>query len=171
MKGYPRWFLLALVATLLAILASGLLLAPTTLTMRAEIDVAWRLPAAARLLVVALHTAAGFATLLLVGAIWSVHMRSGWRRRKHRASGLALALALVLLGASAVGIFYFADETLAAVAAFLHLALGIALVGQFGWHWARGRRSHRHHAAPVAAEPAHASPLAFERPSRKSARH
>ncbi|MES2318467.1 MAG: hypothetical protein V4631_13340 [Pseudomonadota bacterium] len=143
MKGYPRWFLATLVGTLLVILASGLLLAPTTLMTRADVDVAWRLPAAARVTMAALHTAAGLATMLLIGALWSVHMRSGWRRRKHRASGLTLALALLMLGASAVALFYAADDTLGALAALVHLAVGLGLIGQFCWHWARGRRSHR----------------------------
>lgn len=156
MKGYPRWFMPALIATLLIILISGLLLAPTTLMMRAELDVGWRLPAPARVACAALHTLSGFAAMLLVGAVWSVHMRSGWRRRKHRASGFFLTLLLLLLSASAVALFYLADETLGMLAALLHLVLGLGLVAQFGWHWARGRR--RHHDA-------HAMPIAYQPPS------
>lgn len=148
MKGYPRWFLASLLGTLVLLLASGLLLAPTTLMMRAELMLAWRLPGAARVAVVALHTAGGFAAMLLIGAVWSVHMRSGWRRGKHRASGLTLALVLLLLCVSGLAIFYLADEMLGATAAFLHLGVGLALAGQFGWHWARGRRSRKGHAAP-----------------------
>lgn len=165
MKGYPRWFLPTLVGTLLMILLSGLLLAPSTLMMRAEIMVMWRLPGAARVAIAALHTLAGFMAMLLIGAVWSVHMRSGWRRRKHRASGLALALGLVLLCASAVAIFYLADETLGMLAALLHLAAGLVLVAQFGWHWAHGRRSHRQHASSLTAVPDHAPSHRFEPPS------
>lgn len=165
MKGYPRWFLATLVGTLLMILVSGLLLAPTTLMMRAEVMVMWRLPGAARVATVALHTAAGFAAMLLIGAVWSVHMRSGWRRRKHRASGLTLALGLVVLCASAVAIFYLADEALGAMAALLHLAVGIGLVGQFGWHWVRGRRSHRQHSPSFSAVHIHPPSSRFQQPS------
>jgi hypothetical protein len=150
LKGYPRWFLPFLVATLLLLLASGLLLAPTTLLMRADIALEWRLPAPGRVGIAALHTVAGFAAMLLIGALWSVHMRSGWRRNRHRGSGLALALLLVLLCASAAAIFYLADETLGALAALLHLAAGIVLIAQFGWHWAKGRRSQQLQQASVA---------------------
>lgn len=143
MKGYPRWFLPTLVATLLLILVSGLLLAPTTLMMRAELMVVWRLPGAVRMVMAALHAVGGFAAMLLIGAVWSVHMRSGWRRYKHRASGLTLAMMLVVLCSSAVAIYYLVDEKLAAFTALLHLAVGMGLAVQFAWHWVRGRRSHR----------------------------
>lgn len=171
MKGYPRWFLPTLVGTLLLILVSGLLLAPTTLLMHAELMLAWRLPAATRMTMAALHAVGGFAGMLLIGAVWSVHMRSGWRRQKHRASGLALALMLLVLCASAVAIYYLVDEMLAALTALLHLAVGIALVLQFGWHWARGRRSHRQHATSLPVVHHHSPHPQFERPSHTSTFH
>lgn len=165
MKGYPRWFLPLLVVILSLILASGLLLAPTTMMMRADFAVTWRLPSDARLTIAAAHTVGGFSAMMLIGAIWGIHMRSGWRRRKQRASGLALALVLVGLCASAVAIFYVADETLGALAALLHLALGIVLVAQFGWHWVHGRRSHPHYARAGADSTHKPSGSPYEQPS------
>lgn len=142
MKGYPRWFLRALIAAVLLIFISGGLLAPTTLVLRADIDMA-RLPGGARIALAALHAASGFAMAMLVGALWAVHMRSGWRRHRQRGSGLLLVAVLVLLALSAVGIYYLGDDTLGALAAFLHLGLGLALAGPLGWHWVRGRRARR----------------------------
>jgi hypothetical protein len=159
MKGYPRWFLPTLIGTLLLILVSGLLLAPTTLLMRAELALAWRLPPNIRMTMAALHAVGGFAAMLLIGAVWSVHMRSGWRRQKHRASGLTLALMLLILCTSAVAIYYLVDEMLAALTAFLHLAVGMALVFQLGWHWARGRRSHSQRETAFGAAHRHKSSL------------
>ena len=143
MKGYPGWFLRVLLATLLLVLASGLLLTPTTLTMRFDMDVAWRLPGAARILAAAAHAVGGFAAMLLLGALWSVHMRAGWRRHRHRASGALVGGLLLLLALSAVGLYYLGEEQAGALAAALHLGIGLVLVLPFGWHWIAGRRSLR----------------------------
>jgi hypothetical protein len=143
MTGYPRWFVPALVGALVLMFGSGLLLAPTTLTMRLDLALPWRLPGSARVLTAALHAAGGFALLLLVGALWSVHMRSGWRRRQQRASGLVLGLMLLGLTVSALGVYYAGEESLGMAAALLHLGLGVALAAPFGWHWVHGRRAMR----------------------------
>jgi hypothetical protein len=87
----------------------------------------------------ALHAAAGFALMMLTGALWSIHMRAGWRKHRRRGSGLALALLMAGLAVSAVGVYYFGNETLAAAAAFIHLGMGSLLVLVFGWHWATRR--------------------------------
>lgn len=144
MKGYPSWFVPVLVGALLLMFVTGLLLAPTTLAMRADIAMPWRLPGSGRVLTAALHAAGGFALLLLIGALWSVHMRSGWRRRRQRASGLVLGVMLLVPAGSAVGVYYLGDEALGTVSALVHLGTGLALAGPFGWHWVRGRRARRH---------------------------
>lgn len=143
MTNYPKWFVSALVGTLLLMFASGALLALTTLVLRADWDLPWRLPGGARVPVAALHAAGGFALMLLMGALWSVHMRSGWRRRKQRISGTVLGVLLLLLAATAVALYYLGDDTLSNVAALVHLALGLALAVPFAWHWIRGRRTRR----------------------------
>jgi len=143
MKGYPSWFVPALVGALLLMFATGLLLGPTTLMLRADLAMPWRLPGGARVPVAALHAAGGFALMLLMGALWSVHMRAGWRRRRQRGSGLVLGLLLLVLAVSAVAVYYLGDETLGVAAALTHLAAGLALAFPFGWHWAHGRRARR----------------------------
>ena len=163
MKGYPSWFLPALLTTLLLVLVSGLLLVPTTLVMRLEMDLAWRLPGGARILTAACHAALGFAIMLLLGSLWSVHMRAGWRRRRHRISGTVCALLLVLLAMSAVAIYYVGEDSIGTVAALLHIGLGVMLLLPFGWHWVAGRRS-RHHSAAL-----HAVGAQHDAPSRRHA--
>jgi len=145
MKGYPNGFRSALVATSLALYATGCLLAPTTLELRAAWELGWRLGGGARVWMAAAHAAFAFAALLFVGALWSVHMRSGWRRRRQRASGTLLGVALLLLAVTAVGVYYLADETLANVTALAHLALGLVLIAPFLWHLVKGRRMRRRH--------------------------
>lgn len=143
MIGYPRWFVPALLAAMLLMLLTGVLLAPTTLALRLDWAVSWRLPGAARVLTAALHAAGGFALLLQMGALWSMHMRSGWRRRQQRASGLLLGLLLLGLALTALGVYYAGDESLGTAAALLHLGLGALLAVPFGWHWMHGRRAVR----------------------------
>ncbi|MEN9628937.1 MAG: hypothetical protein RJA10_2164 [Pseudomonadota bacterium] len=143
MTNYPRWFLPTLIGVLLLMLFSGLLLTPTTLSLRASWDLSWRLPGAGRVMVAALHAAGGFALMLLMGALWSLHMRSGWRRRKQRTSGLAVGLLLLGLALSAIGIYYLGDDDLGNWAAGLHLGLGLALTVPMGWHGWHGRQAVR----------------------------
>ena len=162
MKGYPSGFVTALVGALLLMLVTGLLLAPTTLAMRADIALAWRLPGSGRVLTAALHAAGGFVLLLMVGALWSVHMRSGWRRHRQRTSGLLLGSLLLALAASAVAVYYVGEEALGAAVAIVHLGLGLLLAVAFGWHWVHGRRAHRR-------GPAHGRAHAGQHPHRHMA--
>jgi hypothetical protein len=143
MKGYPKWFLPGLTCTLLLMLATGVLLAPTTLAMRADIALPWRLPGSSRIFCAAAHASGGLALMLFVGALWSMHMRSGWRRGKQRGSGLILVTLCLILAASAVVVYYAGEENLGVAAALLHLGAGLVLVGPFGWHWWHGRQVKR----------------------------
>lgn len=141
MKGYPRWFLYALLSVLSVLLLSAMLLLPTTLVMRAEFELSWRLPHSARLWVSACHAAFGSLSLFMIGAIWSIHMRSGWRRHKHRVSGASLLALFSLLGLTAIGIYYLGESALANGIAYAHVIIGVGLLPIFAWHWWRGRRS------------------------------
>ncbi len=144
MKGYPSWFLRLLLLAMLVLLISGVLSVPNTLIMRAEFEFDWRLSNATRLWTSAIHAGFGFLMLLLVGAIWGIHMRSGWRRHKHRRSGLSLALLFLMLALTAVAIYYLGDSASANWSAYLHLAAGVLVNLLFGWHWWRGHRSRLH---------------------------
>jgi len=180
MKGYPKWFVPALIGTLLSMLVTGLLLAPTTLTLRTDLILPWRLSGSGRVVTAALHAAGGFALMLLVGALWSLHMRVGWRKRKQRASGLLVGVLLLTLAASAVAVYYLGDESTGAIAALFHLGAGLALVGPFGWHWVHGRRAARHahpplhvraHAAPPTQHPVARPRLWHRRPTPRAEPH
>lgn len=140
LRAYPRWFLRVFVTACAALFASGLLLAPTTLVMRFEWDLAWRLPAAYRVTCVATHAALGSLALLAIGSLWTVHMRSGWLRRQQRGSGLCLAGLMLMLAATAVAVAYAGEADVGGAAALLHLAGGLVVAGVFGWHWWHGTR-------------------------------
>ncbi|MFG6449804.1 hypothetical protein ACG0Z6_16380 [Roseateles sp. BYS180W] len=143
MKGYPRWFPRLLGAASVVLGVTGLLLATTTLEMRAELELGWHAAGAVRTWGSACHALAGFMLMLFCGALWSIHMRAGWRRRQHRRSGLALALLLCALAGTAVGIYYSGDAELGNWFGYGHLAGGALLLVTLAWHWVRGRRLRR----------------------------
>ncbi|AKJ29634.1 hypothetical protein [Caldimonas brevitalea] len=142
MKGYPRWFTPCLLWALAALLLTGLLLVPTMLEMRLDWDPGWRLGGAARLATASLHAALAFGCTLFLGALWSVHMRAGWGRRRHRTTGLTLALLALALIVTALGVYYLADETLASGIALLHTVLGLVACACLALHWAQARHPH-----------------------------
>lgn len=132
-----------LLGVLLLVLLSGLLLAPTTLALRLETHVPWMLPGGARVSVAALHATGSLLGLFMLGALWTVHMRSGWRRHLQRGSGGALVLALGALALSAIGVYYLGDEGWAMVAAVVHITVGLLAAGVLVWHGVAGSRVRR----------------------------
>ena len=143
MKGYPRGFVAPLWMTIAAAWVSGMLLAPTTLALRSGVELPWRLAAAARVGVVTLHVAAAFGLVFICGALWSVHMRAGWRQGRQRATGTAMAGLIAALAATGVAVLYAGSERLADGAALLHLGAGAALVAPLAWHRALARSRRR----------------------------
>jgi hypothetical protein len=149
MKHYPRRFLAVLAGVCLLAWISGLLLAPTTLALRLEWPLLWRLPPPARLAVVALHSAAAFALAFVCGARWAQHMQAGWRCRAQRVSGVLTVAALLALAVTALFIFYAGDDALANAAALVHLTAGALLALPLVWHGL-----HRQRRAGLACGPA-----------------
>lgn len=127
MKGYPRWTTKLVFTTLFASVASGLLLLPTALALRQEWEVPWHLSGSDRVWVAALHCLLGWGMLWLVGAVWSIHMRAGWRRRQHWRSGLLLVALCLLLVLSALALFYVGDDDLLSWSSVMHWSSGTAL--------------------------------------------
>ncbi len=127
MKGYPRAFAGVLYATLFALLVSGLLLAPTTLDLRFDLSMPWRLSGFGRVLSATLHVGLSYLLMVLFGALTQVHVRMGLRRRSNRAAGWSLITLLLLLSVSGVAVFYLGDESLARCAAGMHLLVGTLL--------------------------------------------
>ena len=134
MKTYPRSFGPLLHITLLALLTSGMLLAPGALQMRLEWDMPWVLSSGARVWVAALHALSFFLMLGLVGALWTVHVRSGWVRRENLISGALLLLAFGLLGVTGLALYYAGGERLPVWSAVAHLLVGGALPGLYAAH-------------------------------------
>jgi hypothetical protein len=142
-SGYPRAFYPFLVLVQLALLASGLLLVPSLLTFRLALDSPLHIAGELRLGGAALHCLLGFITLILVGALASIHMRAGWVRKANRASGLTLNGCLALLALSAVGIYYFGDESYSLWSSLTHSIAGVLWPLVLVYHGVQGYRYRR----------------------------
>lgn len=140
MKGYPKWFFAFLIWVLLGLFVSGFLLIPTMLEVRLEWQMFWRLTSDMRILTAAIHTFLSFIVLGVIGALMPIHMRAGWRHRRHHRSGLTLFGMTLLLLMTAIGIYYLSDEQTSLYASLIHLASGAGMIMLAVYHILRGRR-------------------------------
>ncbi|MGE5086215.1 MAG: hypothetical protein ACM3MG_07935 [Bacillota bacterium] len=144
MKGYPKWFSANLITTILAILfLTGLLLTPTTLVVRLEKEVPWRLTADSRVVVAGIHALLALISLAIVGALSSIHMRKEWNRKRNRLSGMSLVGIFIFLSLSGLGIYYFGNETFSVFSSVRHLIVGLLISAVYVWHLAY-KKKHTH---------------------------
>lgn len=135
MRGYPKWFSPSFISFFLGVLfLSGLLLTPTTLEMKLEWSVPWRLGSDSKLFVAATHAFFSLAALVIVGALSSVHMRQEWKAGKNRSSGVTLLATFAFLCISGLGIYYFGNELLSVISSVSHLVVGILFLLVYVWH-------------------------------------
>jgi hypothetical protein len=81
--------------------------------------------------------------LLIIGALWSVHMRANWRHRLNHRTGLIVVLSLLAMLLTGIGIFYFGDEQLSLTTSVVHTLLGLAAAPFCIYHIVVGRKSAR----------------------------
>ncbi len=143
MNGYPRGLGPVLWSTLSAVAFSGLGLLPTTARVRWEWVWPWGLSGEARVGVVALHVAGALLMVGLIGALWAVHMRSGWRRRRNQVSGALLLALWAAMVFSAPVILYAGSEAWSNAGANVHVATGLVLPVVLAVHAMFRRRRHR----------------------------
>ena len=140
MKGYPSWFTPRLISIILAILfVTGLLLAPTTLQIRLQLDFPWRLNSDYKVFTAALHSFLSLITIAMVGALSSIHMRQEWKREKNRLSGILLLGTLFFLTLTGLGIYYFGNDFLSSISSVSHLVAGIIVFLIYIWHFSWNR--------------------------------
>ena len=98
----------------------------------------WQIAAAYLLMI---HGGAAMATLLLLGALFPLHIRRGWRARRNRIAGTAMVTCNAALILTAFGLYYFGSETLRPWASGVHIGVGIILPVLLLVHILVGRRS------------------------------
>jgi len=89
------------------------------------------------------HGGAAMVTLLLLGALFPVHLRRGWRSRKNRVSGSVMVTFNAVLIMTAFGLYYLGSETLRPWMSWMHIAAGVCLSLSFPIHIFMGRRERR----------------------------
>jgi hypothetical protein len=89
------------------------------------------------------HALLAWPALWLIGVLWSVHIRRGWRERRSRYSGATLLALFAVLSVSAMLLYYASDDRWRAISSVVHWALGLQLVLLLPLHIYWGRRAAR----------------------------
>ena len=141
MNGSSTGLTLCLAVVFVVLFVTGCLLTPSMLEFRVGWDVIWRLSGDARTPTVALHVLAGFGLLSMLGAIWALHMRSGWRMKRNRVSGAIFFGTWIALTLTGVGILYLGGEENSLWSSIGHTILGLATPVLLTIHIISGLRS------------------------------
>ena len=83
---------------------------------------------------IAAHGAFGFASLWLLGLLWSVHIPAGWRSLRRRWSGSIMFGLSALLVLSGYLLYYLGSEDMIPIVAVLHWGIGLACPALFLAH-------------------------------------
>jgi cation transport ATPase len=89
------------------------------------------------------HGGAAMLTLMLLGALFPVHIGRAWRARKNRATGAVMVLCNAALILTAFGLYYLGSEAVRPWASDIHIAFGLALPLLLIAHVRTGRRRTR----------------------------
>lgn len=144
-KGYPAWFYSVVMWVVAILFLSGCLLAPTTINLKLEWDVPWRLSSEQHIGMAAAHAALSFLMMGILGALWGIHMRAGWKKHKNHHTGIGLLISMLLLGITAIGIYYLGDEQASVYSSVTHMLIGIIVPVFLLAHIVIGRRYKTHH--------------------------
>ena len=87
------------------------------------------------------HGGIAMVALVLLGALFPVHVRLGWRNRRNRVTGPTMIGLNAVLIITAFGLYYFGSENLRPWTSNIHIAVGFALPAMTLVHVLRGRRS------------------------------
>ena len=142
-----RWGVYAAFALLLATGAVWLLADQLKDSPDGEL---WQSTAANMLMV---HGGAAMLTLLLLGALFPIHIARAWRGRLNRISGSIMVICNAVLILTAFGLYYLGAETLRPWASDVHIAAGFVLPALIAVHIWLGRRQSKNRALARSARP------------------
>ena len=128
MRGYPKWFPRILFLVIAVAALAGIALIPNFLFYKMEWFEDQPMDGKMRMNIASIHVTAAVCLTFLFGAVWTIHMRHGWRMKLHRVSGTLFVAAFALLALSGIGSWYFSNETLIRWNGILHVASGISLI-------------------------------------------
>jgi hypothetical protein len=87
------------------------------------------------------HGGIAMVALVLLGALFPVHVRLGWRNRRNRITGPTMIGLNAVLIITAFGLYYSGSDTLRPLTSNVHIVVGFALPAMTLVHVLRGRRS------------------------------
>ncbi len=96
------------------------------------------LQAAAYLLMA--HGGATMLTLMLLGALFPLHIGRAWRAKKNRGTGIVMLAFNAVLTATAFGLYYLGSEAVRPWVSDIHIAFGLVIPLLFLAHVKAGRR-------------------------------
>ncbi|HXN89045.1 MAG TPA: hypothetical protein VN890_06815 [Methylocella sp.] len=99
----------------------------------------WQQAAACLLMV---HGGAAMVTLMLLGALFPLHIDRAWRAGKNCATGIVMLAFNGVLIATAFGLYYLASEILRPWMSDIHISFGLAMPLLFLTHVKTGRKRH-----------------------------
>ena len=135
MKGYPKWFSNNFISSFVGLFfISGLSLIPTTLFLRLDFLIPWRLAENSLIAANMIHNAISLLMLLMLGSLLSLHVRRGWQKRRHRLSGSILIIVIFFLLFTGLMILYSGNENLSFVAGLSHMVVGSVFILIYCWH-------------------------------------
>jgi hypothetical protein len=133
-----RWFRAAVYAAFAVLLITGAAWLWADAMKDGPGAESWQ-AASANLLMI--HGGTAMAALMLLGALFPLHMRRGWRARRNRITGTAMAAFNAALILTAFGLYYLGSELVRPWTSRLHIAAGLLLPVLFLIHVVTGRRS------------------------------
>lgn len=141
MKGYPAWFsALFVTAVVLTVVLTGIAMTPGFLDLRLGMEIPWRPEGSWRLMVFVGHVGFGLLLVLILGALWAVHMRIHFKQRKRVISGVINGFLILMLAATGLGLQYANEDGLLANLGAAHLLAGIFFFLLYAWHLLSSRR-------------------------------
>jgi hypothetical protein len=87
------------------------------------------------------HGGTAMVALLLLGALYPLHIRLGWRSGRNRLTGPAMVAFNAILIVTAFGLYYSGSDTVRPWMSDVHIILGFALPALLLLHILLGRRS------------------------------
>lgn len=90
-----------------------------------------------------LHGVIAYGFLLLLGALFPLHLRLGWAGQRSLLTGLTTLAAMALLAVTGLALYYSGGEDLRALASLSHWVVGVVAALALVSHAVRGRQHHR----------------------------
>lgn len=87
------------------------------------------------------HGVVAYGFLVIAGSMLPVHITLGWNTKRNRNSGILFVATLLLLAATALGLYYVGNDGLRSKVSLIHWLLGLAAVPLILIHAVRGRAS------------------------------